>query len=122
MGASAPGGRNDRLGAGTESLLLVRVAGRRDGATLGRTLLGRHLHPSLALATVLALAGVVGALAAALALTGVDARAVDAGAFGGGDERRGRGEEPGNGGGDQCTFGGHANLLSVVVSAARSPE
>src|SRR5580692_3381055 len=122
MVASAPAGLTTDGEQIPESLLLVRVAGRQGGAPLGVALLGRHFHPALALAAVLPLAGVVGPFAAALALTGVDARAVDAGVLGGGDQRRGRGEEPGNGGGDQCTFGGHANLLSVVVSAAGAPE
>src|SRR5262245_8006722 len=77
-----------------------RSLGRRELALGGGALLLGHGREALALAGILALAGVRRALARALALAGVGAHALAfVGGIGGGGRQRGAGQEQGGGGG-----------------------
>src|SRR5579883_846228 len=81
-----------------------------------------HLGEALALAGILALAGVGRALARALALAGVGAVTLHAFGMRRGDERAG-GEQRGSGG-DQCTLGHEQppNGASIGLASGYSPR
>src|SRR5882672_5312661 len=98
-----PGARR----AAPESSLHARLG---DLAALVLAVLVGHLHPALALASVLAGTGVGGAVAAALALARVHALAVNLGRIGRVREEGRRGaEDPGGHGGDECSLGAHCH-------------
>src|SRR5437868_6326805 len=87
-----------------------------DLAALGRALGGARFDPALALAGILALAGVAGLLARALALAGIEADAMHLGIVGAGAGGAG------GAGGEQCGGGAGDHHAGGLADGGRHSE